>query len=233
MESKTFLYFKYAIGEIVLVVIGILIALQINNWNEERKELKVETNILKDIKRDIFENINNLESGITQLKASNNHMKQVIQLYENKIPYTDSLLPLFSDFNSYWDPDFTYAGFENLKSLGVSLISNEQLRKEIINLIEVEMDILDRSEMSRLDQISITMTFPMIRKYFHRDLSSVDDNLPLIPSDYEAMMNDIEFFNFCTELGFRQMRSIVRYQNFNSKASKLIDKIDNELKQLL
>lgn len=36
-ENKTGKYFKYAIGEIVLVVIGILIALQINNWNESRK----------------------------------------------------------------------------------------------------------------------------------------------------------------------------------------------------
>ena len=37
-EGKTGKYFKYAIGEIVLVVIGILIALQINNWNEGRKQ---------------------------------------------------------------------------------------------------------------------------------------------------------------------------------------------------
>ena len=37
MENKTSKYLKYAIGEIVLVVIGILIALQINNWNEDRK----------------------------------------------------------------------------------------------------------------------------------------------------------------------------------------------------
>jgi len=36
MENKTSKYFKYAIGEIVLVVIGILIALQINNWNDRR-----------------------------------------------------------------------------------------------------------------------------------------------------------------------------------------------------
>ena len=38
MENKTGKYLKYAIGEIVLVVIGILIALQINNWNETKKE---------------------------------------------------------------------------------------------------------------------------------------------------------------------------------------------------
>jgi uncharacterized membrane protein YgaE (UPF0421/DUF939 family) len=54
MENKTSPYFKYAIGEIVLVVIGILIALQINNWNESRKEMEIEhryfTNILSDLK---------------------------------------------------------------------------------------------------------------------------------------------------------------------------------------
>ena len=38
IENKTSKYFKYAIGEIILVVIGILIALQINNWNENRNK---------------------------------------------------------------------------------------------------------------------------------------------------------------------------------------------------
>ncbi|MBT8324660.1 MAG: hypothetical protein KJO96_05115 [Winogradskyella sp.] len=42
-ENKTGKYFKYAIGEIILVVIGILIALQINNWNESNKLKKEET----------------------------------------------------------------------------------------------------------------------------------------------------------------------------------------------
>ena len=53
MENKTGKYFKYAIGEIVLVVIGILIALQINNWNELRKEKEQESIILSDIKEDL------------------------------------------------------------------------------------------------------------------------------------------------------------------------------------
>ena len=47
MENKTSQYFKYAIGEIVLVVIGILIALQINNWNENRKiEIKIKNSLV-------------------------------------------------------------------------------------------------------------------------------------------------------------------------------------------
>jgi len=50
MENKTGKYFKYAIGEIVLVVIGILIALSINNWNEARKEKIQEIKILGELK---------------------------------------------------------------------------------------------------------------------------------------------------------------------------------------
>ena len=66
-------YFKYAIGEIILVVIGILIALQINNWNENRKELKHQNflfeQLLSDAKADsVF--FNNRLSGIAQLDST-------------------------------------------------------------------------------------------------------------------------------------------------------------------
>ena len=48
METgKTGKYFKYAIGEIVLVMIGILLALQVNNWNEHRKESNTANTIKK------------------------------------------------------------------------------------------------------------------------------------------------------------------------------------------
>ena len=68
-ENKTGKYFKYAIGEIVLVVIGIFIALQINNWNELRKEKDQEAIILSDIKEDfIATRINFLETIKNQEK---------------------------------------------------------------------------------------------------------------------------------------------------------------------
>ena len=55
--GKTSRYFKYAIGEIILVVIGILIALQINNWNEKRKESKQEIAILKSLQSNLKSDI--------------------------------------------------------------------------------------------------------------------------------------------------------------------------------
>ena len=55
-EGKTARYIKYAIGEIVLVVIGILIALQINNWNTNYKRHQEEVQLLKDIHKEFLEN---------------------------------------------------------------------------------------------------------------------------------------------------------------------------------
>ncbi|WP_053969917.1 DUF6090 family protein [Mangrovimonas sp. ST2L15] len=66
-EGKTTNYLKYAIGEIVLVVIGILIALQINNWNEHRKELRKESAIVKELYKELQQN----------LKVTTKHKEQI------------------------------------------------------------------------------------------------------------------------------------------------------------
>lgn len=64
-EGKTTQYIKYAIGEIALVVIGILIALQINNWNEQRLEEIEINNILNTITSNLNSDINALDNEIT------------------------------------------------------------------------------------------------------------------------------------------------------------------------
>ncbi len=69
IENKTSKYFKYAIGEIVLVVIGILIALQINNWNENRKETSEINLILKNLHDEFSANKNLIK--ITKLETAN------------------------------------------------------------------------------------------------------------------------------------------------------------------
>ena len=72
-EGKTGKYFKYAIGEIILVVIGILIALQINNLNENRKNKEQEIVLLKGLSSDLELDIKQLENTqiTTTLKPNN------------------------------------------------------------------------------------------------------------------------------------------------------------------
>ena len=74
-ENKFSKYLLYAIGEIILVVIGILIALQLNDWNDSRKQLKLENEyycrLLEDAKLDKEQIINLLELAENRLIASN------------------------------------------------------------------------------------------------------------------------------------------------------------------
>ena len=64
MEKKTSQYLKYALGEILLVVIGILIALQINNWNEARKQEKELLTIYERILLDLENALSELQTAL-------------------------------------------------------------------------------------------------------------------------------------------------------------------------
>ena len=92
-ENKVSKYVLYAIGEIILVVIGILIALQINNNNEIRKAREKELHYLTNIKSDLNLNIKEIESYIitrsTQIESAN----KTIEYFEGK-PLTN-----LDDFN--------------------------------------------------------------------------------------------------------------------------------------
>ena len=72
-KNKTGKYLKYAIGEIVLVVVGILIALSINNWNSKQIERREEITSYKNIKRQLKDDKNAI-SGI--INYNNLYYKQ-------------------------------------------------------------------------------------------------------------------------------------------------------------
>ena len=99
MENKTSKYFKYAIGEIVLVVIGILIALQINNWNENRKQAIAEKEFYKGIKDDLQQDLEfiNYVQAYTKPKmdAYNLLNGKYSKDYENNKTQIDSLLSIY------------------------------------------------------------------------------------------------------------------------------------------
>jgi len=78
MENKTEKYLKYAIGEIVLVVIGILIALSINNWNEERKDRDKLLKIYSLIYNDIEDDIEELQGNVTFYNEKKSVFEKVV-----------------------------------------------------------------------------------------------------------------------------------------------------------
>ena len=68
MKGQTTKYLKYAIGEILLVVIGILIALQINNWNDQRKLKQQEQTYYCKISEDLITDLENIDRVLVSLK---------------------------------------------------------------------------------------------------------------------------------------------------------------------
>lgn len=114
-ENKFSKYLLYAIGEIILVVIGILIALQINNWNEEKKNQKQVQLKMYSILADMREDALQIKSIITDLERQNEASSHIIPIMESeKKTITDSLkfildfnsfttTPIFSKRNNTWD----------------------------------------------------------------------------------------------------------------------------------
>lgn len=146
MENNTTKYFKYAIGEIVLVVIGILIALQINNWNEIRKEKLLELNILKSINTDLEGDIKNLEVMMTQEKLFLEGNKSLIDILENKNrAYDESMDTLFGRINRYGVFYPQKSGYESLKSVGIEIIKSDSLRKAIVKLYDFDYGFVEET----------------------------------------------------------------------------------------
>jgi len=115
---------KYAIGEIVLVVIGILIALQINNWNEVRKVKKQEKQIYKELKSDLIQTKNDIQKTVLQHKKILKSTQQLIIDISDKKSYSDSIYRLFGDAGGEFKITPKTSAFENLKNIGLNTKSS-------------------------------------------------------------------------------------------------------------
>ena len=127
-ENRVSKYLIYAIGEIVLVVIGILIALAINNHNEKKKNIAREQVILKQLKTDYQANLLQLENKIEMRNKLITESLNVLEITSKDIAIsTDSLSTIFATF--FMDP--TFDPIENdLTNLGnIQLIRNDSLKQ--------------------------------------------------------------------------------------------------------
>ncbi len=131
-ENKTGKYLKYAFGEIILVVIGILIALQINNWNAERKDRIFEQEILtlinENLKNDSITLTNQISRSIEATKLTNRLLGQVTN--ENYIDSLNQWMGKIISFESFISQS---SAFEILKSKGIDVISNKELQLELMS----------------------------------------------------------------------------------------------------
>jgi len=135
-ENKVSKYMLYAIGEIVLVVIGILIALAINNNNEERKTRIKELNYLTGIKSDLQLNLTELKTYITTREKSVNSAETILDFFEGEITIDPNEFNFHNLNVQVWYPikknDNTFQ--ELINSGNLAIISNSSIKNTLLNM---------------------------------------------------------------------------------------------------
>ncbi len=239
MENKTGKYFKYAIGEIVLVMIGILLALQVNNWNNERKDRVREVKYLQNIKQDLEKDLNSLAFQINfrreKYKTTNKLIAQI-----NGAPITDITELTYNVVNTLMEEKFTpnnttYTELSNSGNL--NLISNDSIKKFLLDLEElykrndfsIEHETFDyREYISKplLKYINTNKLWPV----YLGDKTIEDQNITM--EDFNELLKNKEYFNGIFISNIITETTIPSYKNIKIKSTQLIKMINNELIEL-
>lgn len=158
-------YLKYAIGEIILVVIGILIALQVSNWNKKRSNENSEQIILQDLNTELKSNMSALENIITEHQKSFNAALEVRALLNDSIRLysmsDESLTSLLTTMNTNWTFNAKLGILNSVINSGkMDLIQNKEIR---YMLSSIQESIIDANESTKeIGAIRGSFYWPMI-----------------------------------------------------------------------
>lgn len=184
-KNKTAKYFKYAIGEIVLVVIGILIALSLNSWNNNRLDRIAEKRYLESFKNDIELQLERLE--------------RLDILLSEKIDYAESLLANYQETESFRKVDsFSYkmsklmgtsafpninTTFSEINSSGqIGIIRNDSLRQQLIDFYQFN-DSFENSYKTNINNVFYPLIFSDFKSSMQIDLEDFGYKSSRIDSD--------------------------------------------------
>ena len=208
LETKQ--YLKYGIGEVFLVVIGILLALQVNNWNEKRKLIIEEKKTLLSFHNEVSNNLNILERSIFEkqkiIEANNEILKYIGPnekwLSEKSL---DSLMYHITVSGWIFVPEDGVLN-EIINSGKLSIIQDEKIKNEIASLPQLLSLILEEDRLYRDDLHQYFLPF-LSKNYKLRNITSHRELLEHSKSDlgiskFEnnpvALLNNPEFENILT-----------------------------------
>ena len=145
-ENKFSKYLIYAIGEIILVVIGIMIALGINNWNENRKQNSIIRNFYYQLEGDLDDESNNLETVIIRIDESINSYEQYLELTkESNLKLIEMINALTEVKLAFWYPSFNSNTIGTLETTGDIKLIPSLIRQKLISLIRKQDGIVSQA----------------------------------------------------------------------------------------
>ena len=221
-ENKVSKYFLYAIGEIVLVVIGILIALSINNWNENRKNNNKETAILLNLKTEFETNKEDLIETIGRNSEKYNLVKKILSFTGQP---NDSLTKETSDemiYNMFTGHSADIStGFINdlLNSGNIYLIKSDSLRNQLTNW---EKELIDYKIESEDDFKAFynTIFIPFMMKNYSYEIRA------------RNQLTGLKFNSTFTD-DYKSIYKLREFENIVITKLTLLDYVNNGYKSLI
>lgn len=236
MDNKTSKYFKYALGEILLVMIGILLALQVNNWNTKRIEKINETKYLNNIILDLEKDLTSLsyQMEFRTSKYSGNE-KLIGQINGDQVKDITELT--YNVANSLMEERFTpnNSTYNELASSGnLNLIKNDSIKILLLELEElykrnnfgIEHELFEYREYISKPIFKYTNTDKLLR-VFAGEKSIEEQGITL--ETFKDLFNSSEYKNglFISNLITKDFTPL--YEEIENISSKLISIINKEL----
>lgn len=253
IKNKFSQYLFYAIGEIVLVVIGILIAIQINDWYKQQDKNKLELILLGQVKDEILSIQNDLENDLSLLKLGQKSSSYITDHLNNKKPYADSLCFSFYFMNK---DEYIYpkqAVYDKIKKEGLELIKNDTIAYFLQDLYESHFprmskanpfkpDIEDyfsdyfQNNFRPNDDMSLKyekklahVLIKIPRTYTNEDGKVTLSTIGYVPLDYSKLRDDPKFRMLISKTDEFRRYKIGRYNRVKEIMSTLMPMIDREL----
>ena len=220
-------YLIYALGEIFLVMIGILLALQVNNWNENRKLKAEELKLLKELRKDVSFSVTELDTVAYYNQKSVDYIQQIQQHLRTDLPYSADLDTAFGNLDIWHQPYLPFAAYETIKTKGIDRIQNDSLKAKIIRVYEFGMKILLEDNGAWEWSFNQNTTQRMMINNIRRSDDLKDSNAR--PNDYEALKKNVEFGNFINVLHHLRDDHVLALSRMSVAMQELLVVLDKEI----
>ena len=225
-DNRVSKYLLYALGEIMLVVIGIFLALQLNNWNEGRKQGLVEEKMLIELRSNLAQTLASFEADTLRSTALLAQLEAIQRFLTNDEDYHSGLDTAFGQMIYWPSPYPIMTGYKNLESKGIDLISNETLRTTIAGLYEYHLPLLTQDYDRYEWQLSQSLVIPVYNQHIGRLPGKPGLAAPNVIDD---LKNSNDFSNLIGLLITTRKSGIGMYRRAMTKIQKTMQEIDLEL----
>jgi len=236
-KKKTGKYLKYAVGEIILVMIGILLALQVNNWNENRKTNNQELELLESLYKEFTFNRDELGRSIEKAQMIQN---KCITLLENtgnhdmKLSRYESDSLISSGLLNIITYDASNGILDNIINSGkIHILKNENLKTNLSNWNGVLNDVKEDESWAVNERNSIT--YPFIYKHSNYiNVSQTDLRNKNITSGFITNYKDIykllEFENLINSHRIWNAKNEWSYKRLKKTVEEIISLCEQDIK---